>query len=330
MLRVATIGMLLALLAVAGPAGAGEAEGSLAIEGIPGPEDLVLDGDRLLVSSENRREPGSEGAIFAIDLALLEPEELPRIGEPQDLSFHPHGIDLVTGDDGVARLYVISHRREGEGAGPRHAVCVYEVLPHGLSFLERLEDPLLTSPNDLAALPDGGLYVTNDRANDQGYGEVILRQKRATVAYYDGAGTWSVAAGELGMPNGIAVDGDTVLVALTRENALLRFRRAADGSLGERERVARLVGPDNLTLVDGGVLVATHEKPGRFLAHSRNPAKTSPTRVYRVDLESGEAALWYTDEGGTISAGSTAVLAGDQLYLGQVFDPFVLRVAPQR
>jgi len=318
------VGTLLLLGAGLGAGAVEDGEG--AIEGLPGPEDVVLDGARLLVSSEDRRQPGPDsGAIFGVDLATHEVEELPRIGDPEGLSFHPHGIDLVTGDDGVKRLYVISHRREGEGAD--HAVVVYEVLPNGLSFLELLEDPHLTSPNDLAALPDGGIYVTNDRADADSWNEAVFALKKATVAYCDADRQWSVGAARLAMPNGIAIDGEHVIVALTRENAVIRFRRGDDGALVEREHLATLKGPDNLTVDGREVLVATHEKMAKFMAHYRNPARRSPTRVYRISLDDGVVRRVYDDDGGTISAASVAVPHAGALYLGQVFEPFVLKVS---
>ncbi len=64
-----------------------------------GPEDLLLDTfsgpPRLLVSCDARRknEPPAAG-IWALDLTTKTAKELPRIGEPEYLIFHPHGIDL--------------------------------------------------------------------------------------------------------------------------------------------------------------------------------------------------------------------------------------------
>ncbi len=298
-----------------------------AVPGLPGPEDIVVDGSRLLVSCDPRRDPDAPGAIRAVDLATAAVEELPRRGEPSGLSFHPHGLSRAVLDDGTAVLAVIVHRRNGDPGAAPHAVVTYTIEPHRLVFRELLEDPLLTSPNDLVLLPDGTIYVTNDRSrSDGGWTEVILGLKRATVVRYDGSGGWSVAADHIAMGNGVAVVGDTLVVAATRENALLAFAIGPDGGLGERTRLARVTGPDNLVVDGGRLLVAAHVKPLAFMAHSRNPRRRSPSRVFAVDLADGRVSTVFADDGSTLSAASVAVPAGGALWLGQVFESFILRV----
>jgi sugar lactone lactonase YvrE len=293
--------------------------------GIPGPEDLVLDGpDRLLVSSQDRRtEPPLPGAVYALDMPSGEVAELPRIGEPEGLAFHPHGMDLVRGDDGILRLYVISHRPEDRE--PPHAIVVYRVLPDRLEFLELLEDPLLASPNDLAALPDGQLYVGNDRSAGGGLAEMILGLKKSTVVHYDGQGAWKVVADGLAYTNGIAVVGHRVIVAATRENAIYSFARLGDGSLTLKTRVARVPGPDNFFVAGNDLFVAVHPRPLAFVAHARNPARPSPSHVYRIDLATYEMELLFANDGRGISASSTGIWIDKTLWIGQVFEPFVVQ-----
>lgn len=296
------------------------------IEGIPGPEDLIVDGGaRLLVSSQERRVEGKPGQIYAVDLATGQVALLPRTGEPDGLSFHPHGIDRVVDEGGQPLLYAITHRREGDGA--RHAICVYEIHPDELVLRDVLEDPLLTSPNDLAARPDGTIYVNNDRANDRNWNEVIAGKKKATIVHYDGR-QWSVVADKLGMGNGIAVDGRRLLAAATRENAIYRFDIEEDGTLTGKLLLASVAGPDNLSVHGSRLLVACHENTGAFIAHSRNPRRLSPTAVYSIELGSGAVEPVFLDDGSHISAAATAVLSEGVLYIGQVFEPFLLKVVP--
>jgi sugar lactone lactonase YvrE len=292
--------------------------------GIPGPEDLVLDGaDRLLVSSQDRRTtPAPPGAVFALHMSTGLVSEMHRDGEPAGLVLHPHGMDLVRSDDGALRLYVISHRPEGEE--PPHAIVVYRVEGERLAFEALLEDPLLASPNDLAALPDGQLYVGNDKSAGGGMSEVILGLKRSTLVHFDGRGTWKVVAEGLAYCNGVAVVDDRVIVAATRENAIYAFERLGDGSLADRTRLARVTAPDNFFVAGADLFVAAHPRPMAFVAHARK-GKPSPSHVYRLNLDTQELQLLFADDGAGISASSTAIWLDQTLWIGQVFGPFVLR-----
>jgi hypothetical protein len=75
---------------------------------------------------------------------------------------------------------------------------------------------------------------------------------------------------------------------------------------------------------DGKFLIASHQKFGKFMKHAKYPSKFSPSLVYMVDPQTGEKDVVFADDGRVISAVSTAVLYNGTLYLGQVFDGFVL------
>ncbi len=292
--------------------------------GMPGPEDLVLAGpDRLLVSSQDRRTtPPLPGAIYELHMPTGRVTELPRVGEPEGMSFHPHGLDLVRGDDGVLRLYAISHRPEGEE--PPHGIVVYRVHDDRLEFERLLEDPLLTSPNDLAALADGQLYVGNDRSAGGGLSELILGLKKATLVHFDGRSEWKVVADGLAYCNGVAVVGHRVILAATRENAIYSFAILGDGSLTHKTRLARVPAPDNFFVAGDDLFVAAHPSATAFIGHARNPARPSPSHVYRLDLGTRELQLLFADDGRGISASSTGIWLDQTLWIGQVFEPFVV------
>ena len=292
--------------------------------GMPGPEDVVLDGpDRLLISSQDRRtEPRTPGEIFALDMPTAAVAVLPRRGEPDGLVLHPHGMDLVHRTDGQAWLYVITHH--GEDATPPHGVAVYRVHHDHLAFLELLADPLLTSPNDLAALPDGQLYVGNDRSTLPGTSEMLLGLKRATVAHYDGHGAWKVVADQLAYCNGMAVVGSRLIVATTRENAIYGFAILGDGWLTHKTRLARVPAPDNFFVTGDDLFVAVHPRQDAFVAHALNPKRRSPSHVYRLDLATNELELLFADNGSGISGSSVALCLDQTLWIGQVFEPFLI------
>ena len=299
------------------------------LRGLPGPEDMVLDSlsgqPRLLVSSADRRGHSQEGRIFSVDFTTFTAVSLPRLDEPEGLSFNPHGISLVRSGTGRTLLYVINHRSDREDQS-RHSILVYEVLPNHLVFTEELTSPLLVSPNDLCALPDGSIYVSNDSSGKGGMMELILSLKRSTVVHYDGSGKWTVAAEKLAMANGIQAEGKTLYLAVTRENAVYTCPINDDGTLGPRSLLARVKGADNITLDKGYLYAAGHLKDLALAGHMQNPDKKAPSTVFRIDSNSGDSTIVFQDDGSLISAASVAVPHNGSLYIGQIADDGIVRV----
>ena len=303
------------------------APGVTAVSGIPGPEDLVLDihhgPPRLLISSTDRRGGIVPGQIYIVDVATGEVKPIRRLGEPFGFAFFPHGIDLVEDNDGTFYLYVINHWRAAKTE--RHGVARYRVARDALFFEGLWEDPLLVSPNDLAALPNGSIYVTNDSSQKGGMLELILGLRQSNVVYFDGVG-WREVAGKIAMANGIAIISDKVYVAATRENRVLEYHRAEDGSLSSRRVLAKVKGPDNFSILQGNLIVAAHEKSialSRHLSSSSSPPP-SPTAIYLIDVETGQKKSIFRDSGVYISAGSVGVVYQRNLYIGQIMDPFIV------
>jgi len=296
------------------------------VPGIPGPEDFVLDRwstpPRLIVSSDDRRNPENPGKIVTVCLSGGLVTELPRRGEPAGLVLHPHGVDLVRFRDGTLQLFVISHPHRGQGD---ESVIQYRLEQDHLVFQRRYSGSHLASPNDLAARPDGSFYVCNDSSARGGMLELILGLRRSTVVYYDGRGAWSVAAERLAMANSIVVDGSRAYVTATRANRVYAYTVGEDGRLSQRRDLARIKGPDNLILEEGELLVAAHVDTVAFMGHARDPGKRSPSTVYSVDTASGAVSTLFQDDGRRISGASVALRFEGILYLGQVFESFLLK-----
>lgn len=322
--------MALVLTACAGTPGA-PAWPSERIAVGEGPEDLVLDTltgpARLLVSCHDRRaeRAGGQGygGFWSIDPATGRSEEIARSGEPAWLPIHPHGIDLRATPAGP-RLYAILH----DDARDVHRVAVYAVERDRLVFETVLADPLLVSPNAVAALPGGDLLVTNDSGRRGSRTEALFKRRRANVLRYDAsAGGWQVAADGLAYANGVTIRGDHAYVAATRGNRVYRYALPQTGPLGERVELGRVPGADNLRWHGDRLLVPGHPDILAFARHAGNPARRSPVEVWSV-AASGEDAprrLW-ADDGSTLSAASTALVHDGRLWLAQVFDGFVLVV----
>ncbi len=291
----------------------------------PGPEDMVLDTlqteHRLLISCSARRDSREPyGEIMAYTPESGRRQVLTRSGEPADIRFRPHGIYL----DG-ALLYVISHEHEPDD----HPVLIYRVRGDTLSFVEAVRTPLQHSPNALVTGPMGEIYLVNDAGKRGSMLEKILKLKRAGVVKIsrDGEGDWKAVqvAGRLGYPAGINRIGDTLYVGDATLHKIHVYALSEEG-LEPLKTIPGVRGNDNIRIFDDRLLVPGHVKPLRFIGHVKNPAKHSPVAVFLVDPDRGDAQVIYATDGSTISAGSTALICRGDLYISQIFEPYLLKV----
>lgn len=291
----------------------------------PGPDDMAiqpLTTPRLLISSHDRRRFVRSGDIYAYTPSGNQMIVMTRSGEPEGFRLRPHGMDLVQ-RDGRWWLYVISHDREL--FSDQHSLMIYEVVGDNLRFHQQLTSPLLGSPNDVAVADNGDIYVTNERIDGASIVELVFLQRKANVVVYRPGAGWRVAATELAFSNGIYIQGATVWIAQTLGEGLTRFTRRSDGTLGQRDQIG------TLSLLDG----LSPGRPGTFLVpaypnllslgwHWQRQTGTSRSLVYEVNRDSGEGSLIFQDDGNIISAVSSAVLLDDRLYLGQLFNSYIL------
>jgi hypothetical protein len=301
-----------------------------------GPEDLEPDGDRLLVSSDHRRpDDTGGGAIWSVDPATGSTKALTVVGRDA-CAFHPHGMTVRDGE-----LWVVVHLSEDEashpscppatdGSGPvRDAVERFRLGPDRMEFVERLSSPLLREPNDLVFLGDT-LYVTdNPEYTLTGLlTGVVFGRRPSRVLAWDGS--WSVAAKRFLYSNGVIANDDRLVVG-AYGGVLTSLGPKAGG--WKRDDVTRLDGAlDNLMRGDDGRLwVAGHPEPIAFAKHAANPTKIGPSIIYALEPDGPRwtPAITLDDHGGTVQASSTAIYWRGDLWIGQVFEPGVVRCAPR-
>ena len=300
------------------------------IELKPGPEDMVIDTlqgyPRLLISCSARREDHKPyGEIISYGLLSGVQLEMVRYNEPRDLLFKPHGIYL---DKDL--LYVISHEMEPD----YHPILTYRVHGDSLEFKDLINSPDQHSPNALVTGPTGEIYFVNDSGKRGSMAEKIFKLKRASVVRLskNKEGLWDskVVAEKLSYPAGINRIGNLLFAGDAIQNQIHVYEIDGEGGVNPVNEFENLKGNDNIRIYKGKLLTPGHVKPFRFLKHAKKPDKLSPVEVFLVDPETGaHDSLFYTD-GSQISAGSTAVIYGNYLYICQVFDPFVLKVAFHR
>lgn len=302
--------------------------------GIPGPEDFALDaratgGPRLIVSSQQRRGASVDG-IMPFDGALFAvPLHQGRLGEAQrlsisnrdDVAFHPVGIDLRVQADGSRRLYVANRLVPG-----RSVVEIYELRALQLIFRQRLASPLLVSANDLVALDDDALYVSNDFLGPSWrmpFDVLFGLPSGNIVAYRDGH--WSQAVSGIAYANGLILSPaqDHLYVAAMRGGGVLDFLRdPATGALGDAPKLLKVPGGvDNLQWEDGHWLNLTSHQDLLGIAESLNdPSRRVASHAYRLDVRSGALQILFADDGQQVSIASTAWRVGDRLILGQLIE----------
>ncbi len=300
--------------------------------GYVGAEDMVRDSatGRVYVSGEDRRAlrrgDSVRGAIWSV--GIDSPGERVDLtgGAPTD--FHPLGIDLHVGADGVNRLFVVNRASIG------HRVEVYRVKSDGSLDLERtFSGDLLENANDVAAAGPAAAYVSIDKASPTGsFGEVlegVFDRPNGMIVRVDADGA-TVVADNLKYANGLALseDGATLYAAETLGKRLNFYDIGEDGGLSIRDRVRLGTGLDNITRDDAGRLfIAAHPKLLTFaLGHAKSANKDSPSQVVVVDPANEVVDQVFLSLGADISGSSVALVdvAARRMLVGSVYEPHIL------
>ncbi len=290
----------------------------------PGPEDMVLDTlteqPRLLISCNQRRDGLPDyGEVFVYYPQTGKNKLLKRTGEPTDLLFNPHGVDLVKVQSDLI-LLVVNH----EHTKKINSILRYKVMKDELVFVEKIVDPLIYSPNAVSGFSDGSILVSNDLKKQRSIGEVLFKIKKAQVVYWNGK-QCNVAAEKFCYTNGITIkDNKKVYLASTMQNKVWQFD-FADGKMINKEVIGKVNGADNIRFDGNDLLVPGHLRFLKFLGHLKDSTHYSPTTVYRINPATKKQTVAYYDSGKQISAGSTALVWNNALYVSGIFDGKIVK-----
>lgn len=286
---------------------------------ISGIEDLaqVAGGGRIVLSAHDRMDAAlPDGGLYETSLFLLNAggdavlRNLVTSGE-RDARFRPHGIALSAGGDRLALINRVDAGRArieiGTYAGGEWRVDTV------------LEDSDLCRANDLAFSGPGrdDLNITIDRGACQpSIADYMPGARTGRVLAYE-ADDLNERRSQLTFPNGI--DGDWI--AETRGHRLI----STDG----REIVVP-GGPDNLTLASDGTLIAAlHPKLAQLGLYLNDWSGTAPSRLVRVDPETGSVEVLFDDPAGELFSAATAgVMIDGHLIAGSVRDAGLLLCEP--
>ena len=193
-------------------------------------------------------------------------------------------------------------------------------------IIKEFKHPLLISPNDLTVLLNGSFYFSNDR-NSPDITELLNNPKAGSVVFCDGNTSFKKADSAIAFPNGLYQENSKLYLATSRNFALFTYDIQPDGSLRNRKTLSSINGMDNLISNGDELIVAVHPDELKFALLSFLPNELSPCKIFSINKTTGAANIIFSDDGSLISGSSTAIVSGKDLYLSQVFDGFVLKIA---
>ena len=306
------------------------------------PEDLAaLPGTPWVLISElgNGPDPGHVVALRPADERLVRlhaadpdiaPEStFPRCGPPPS-SLKPRGFHLSTDPAGGAHLLIVNV--VDEARIERYQVTAGDVPElHWEGCVAVPED---ITPNDVAAIPDGGFVVSHMYTPPRTRlleARLLLRLDTGYVMRWHPRDGWQKIAGtDAALPNGVETDPVTgrVFMAATHGQNLT----VVDPDGGNRKLGGLPVQTDNLTWApDGRLLAVGHTGIPIFGTRAcREMGSTScafPFAVAAIDPATLAVETIYAHSDGLIPGPSVALIDDGQLYLGTFFGDRISRVA---
>jgi hypothetical protein len=296
--------------------------------GVPGPEDIALvpaAPSRLLISSLDRRQATSTGDIYALDTIDHHLSKMQRVNEPANFLFRPHGLDTIHAKDGKDYLFVVAHG-PGKTDIAWHQIVQYEIAGNQLRYVRNFTGPALISPNDVAVDHSGNIVFSND--GTQHLISALFNVKRGTVVRYSHQ-HWQSIVKHLIYANGVLMHENTAYLADSKQNQILQFDIAADGSWQNPRVLATIPGPDNLSLSGDWLYTSGHLSPFALLRHflDNSGQHRSPSALYRTHIRTGETQVLFASDGQDISALSGAQVSGHFLFASAIFDDKLLACA---
>lgn len=296
---------------------------------LPGPEDMVLDTlyneKRIILACASRRE--SEAFVSGVQYYDLKTNELLTFtikNFPDSIKFNPHGIDIgVNGANKI--LWVINHEDKSEKK--RQSVIRFIVGANELVFDTVFVDKNIISPNDVCDGGNGTFYFTNDASSRKSGLELLFKIKGGSIVYYNGK-NFEVFNKKFSYPNGIIKFKNQLFFSTSRQSKIFSIQLNNDGSM-KKDSVSLVTKGgmwDNFSVNGDHLICTSHTNPIKFLKHRNHEKHESPCQVYSINPVTKTKGIVYHTDGESISAGSTAIYYGGDLYICQVFDPYILRV----
>ena len=302
------------------------------IANLPG-QDFEIDAAHKLVfiSAGDRRHPGPSDGIYAVPLDDPDARPVRLAGTPAN--FHPDGISLFRLPSGDETLMVVDHKAGGFQAVESFSISYDGATPKLVPQIT-VAGGLLVSPNDIFAIAPNQFYVTNDHVTKTALGrfaEQDLLWAHSDLLFFNGS-YLKIAVQRLAAPDGVLVspDGRHLYVAAAAERRLIAFTREPFlGDLTEIGSLSLPARPGSVAMDAGGnIIVAAQPSLMKLAAFEANPAKPSPSAVFRVHLDKGGVPqsydTLYANEGREIGASSSAAIWNGHMVIGSALDQKLL------
>ena len=294
---------------------------------LPGPEDMVLDTlgpDRqiIIACATRRKNENFVAGIQSYNFKTNTIQTLPIQGLPDSIRFNPHGIDLGQ-YKGKKILWVINHEDEKN----RQSILRFMIGPTAMVYDTVFVHKNIISPNDVCDGGNGTFYFTNDASSRKSGLELLFKVKGGSIVYYNGK-DFQVFNKKFAYPNGIIKFRNKLFFSTSRQNKIFSITLNADGSMMKDsvELITKGTSWDNFSVNGDHLICMTHTHPVKFLKHRNNQENHSPCQVYTINPITKSKGIVYHTDGESISAGSTAIYYKGDLYICQVFDPYILKV----
>jgi len=286
---------------------------------VQGPEDIAALGDGLIVSSfieDKRQREMRRGTLYFLDKL----DNFTNISPNLNFEFNPHGLDVYKLPNGDSKVVVINHRTSFDSI----EVFLWSKNQKTLSHTASIMSEELYNANDIALVSEQRFFVTLDHGAKTHFWKMVerfARLKRGKVLFFNG-NNFIVKNDQISYANGIAynsVDKKLYVASMTGKK-VIEFSSAENGDLKKSKEWLLDTFPDNITLQDGYLWIASHVKILALKKHAENHQNISPFRILKLNLHSQELTKVYEQTGKFISAVSTAFPQGEKLYLGNIFE----------
>ena len=298
---------------------------------LKGAEDIVVDqeGGFAIISATNRLvypsiKPES-GNLYFIDLTDEKFQPV-NLTSKLELTFAPHGIDMMKISDTTYQILAINHINK------QHSIEKFLLNGQELVHLKTLKNESMIQPNDLEIISQDEFYFTNDHAFTEGLGKIIEEYgglSFSNVIRFN-SDNYTEVATDIAYANGIVYDQKRKLlyVASPRYFKVKVFYRKSNGMLDFIEDIPAKTGVDNLTLDDfGNIWIGAHPNLLRFAAYAKGDYEISPSEIIKIKYESKNQfmveSLW-VDNGEKMSGSTVAVPYNNWLLVGNVMDDYFL------
>ncbi|KAF3767168.1 calcium-dependent phosphotriesterase [Cryphonectria parasitica EP155] len=295
----------------------------------------------------------TQDAIIIMNMDTLDIRKLPAVGftgTAGDGIMNIFGFTGLDKDDGSIELFVTNFRPSVDHAtgqvlsdqaavGANGTIEVFRFGPHAetLEHVRTLADPVITSPNRVAAVEGTGLYITNDHGQQKtglrSQLSVLLQTGEVAFCPIGSSSPCEIVSSGHGYPNGLiysSVD-QHIYLPCSAEGRLKVLKAGVNNSLEVIDKLDPPYALDNLSEDKDGVIWAAAIPRGLdIMRQSKAPFTLFPAatvlRISRASNGTYEVKKVLEDRDGEVLPGATTVVhdvSSRRLILSGMFSPFI-------